>query len=120
MREEEMVMSGYNLITWSDQRLKWNESEHPGIKFRIKIAISYNLYAFFQQKFRIFIPNTIQQVNVHPDDVWKPGVRVHYFEKEYFLSCPRSRHERLISKSWAPMGTGNQPENFFGYPCLAH
>ena len=41
MREEEMVMSGYNLITWSDQRLKWNESQHPGIKFRIKIAISY-------------------------------------------------------------------------------
>ena len=45
MREEEMVMSGYNLITWYDQRLKWNESQHPGIKFRIKIAISYNLYA---------------------------------------------------------------------------
>ena len=46
MRSEEMVMSGYNVIEWLDERLKWDIEEYPGIK----------------------------QINVQPDLVWRPGV----------------------------------------------
>ena len=46
MRNEEMVMSGYNIIVWKDSRLQWDPIDFPGIK----------------------------QINMQPDLVWKPGI----------------------------------------------
>ena len=31
MKAEEMIMSGYNTISWVDKRLQWNSSEYDGL-----------------------------------------------------------------------------------------
>ena len=40
MKAEEMIMSGYNSMSWVDKRLQWNSSEYDGLS-EIRIQSVY-------------------------------------------------------------------------------
>ena len=78
MREEEIVMAGYNVVDWTDERLSWNPTDYKNISV----------------------------TNINSQLIWKPGT-VFYNNKDGSFETKFKTKLKVDSKgyiSWMPPG----------------